>query len=88
MPHGRRQISNCRNVVQLCDIRTFTRHQLPRGKVDRRLFYLLLISLERAGPVDASYSQVQIDLQSPSGSPVLQKVFDESDWASERKQTS
>ena len=34
--------------------------------------------LERVGPVDASYSQVQIDLQSSSASLVLQKVFDDS----------
>ena len=34
--------------------------------------------LERVGPVDASYSQVQIDLQPSSTSLVLQKVFDDS----------
>ena len=34
--------------------------------------------LERVGPVDASYSQVQIDLQSSSASLVLQNVFDDS----------
>jgi hypothetical protein len=34
--------------------------------------------LERVGPADASYSQVQIDLQSSSASLVLQKVFDDS----------
>jgi hypothetical protein len=56
----------------------FPRIELRGDKGGRLLLSTSSFRLERVGPVDASYSQVQIDLQSSSASLVLQKVFDDS----------